>query len=161
MDDKPFTTPPTPLDPAWIDYNGHLNMAYYHVLFDRAIDLAFAGHGFDADYRSRTGATWFTVEAHVRYLAEVPPDALVTVAIRLAGHDAKRILLFEELRDAASGMLHASCEQLLLHVDSAARKVTPFGPDARARLAAWAAAETGLPPIHGLGRRIALPDSKS
>lgn len=154
--DAPFTTPPTGLEPGWVDYNGHLNMAYYNVLFDRAVDLAFDAAGIGADYRTAGGGTFFTVEAHVRYLAEVPPDGIVRVAVRLAGHDEKRVHLFLEMRDAVAGFLHATSEQLLLHVDPAARKVRRFGPDALARLDAWAAADAVLPALTDIGRRIAL-----
>jgi hypothetical protein len=35
---QPFVSSVMRIEPAWIDYNGHLNMAYYNVLFDRAID---------------------------------------------------------------------------------------------------------------------------
>ena len=36
----PFVSSVMRVEPGWIDYNGHLNMAYYHVLFDRAVDEA-------------------------------------------------------------------------------------------------------------------------
>lgn len=157
--DSPFTTPPTGLEPDWIDYNGHLNMAYYNVLFDRAVDLAFDAHGIGEALRAR-GRTFFTVEAHVRYLAEIAPDGIVRVTVRLAGHDAKRIHLFLEMRDAVTGLLHATAEQLLLHVDMAARKVVRFDEGADGALAAWAAADTGLPALTEIGRRIALPDHR-
>lgn len=153
--DTPFTTPPTGLEPGWIDYNGHLNMAYYNVLFDRAVDLAFDAHGIGEDLRAR-GRTFFTVETHVRYLAEVPPDGIVRVTVRLAGHDAKRVHLFLEMRDAVSLLLHATTELLLLHVDMETRKVVRFDADADAALAAWAAADAGLPALTDIGRRIAL-----
>ena len=34
----PYLAPVMQIEQAWIDYNGHLNMAYYHVLFDRGVD---------------------------------------------------------------------------------------------------------------------------
>ena len=37
----PFVSSVMQVEPAWIDYNGHLNMAYYNVLFDRAVDEAY------------------------------------------------------------------------------------------------------------------------
>ena len=157
----PFTTPPLSLDPSWIDYNGHLNMAYYHVLFDRSLDDAFEAAGLGADYRASGGGTFFTVEVHVRYLAEVPPDGIVRVTVRLAGHDPRRLLCFLEMRDAVSGLLHATSEQLLLHVDPQRRKVASFAPDALARVEAWAGAEAAHGPIEGLGRSISLGAKRS
>ena len=35
---EPFRASIMQIEPQWIDYNGHLNMAYYNVMFDRAID---------------------------------------------------------------------------------------------------------------------------
>jgi acyl-CoA thioester hydrolase len=46
----PFVSSTMRVEPQWIDYNGHLNMAYYHVLFDRAVEEAFALVGLGADY---------------------------------------------------------------------------------------------------------------
>ena len=37
----PFVSAPMRVEPGWIDYNGHLNMAYYNVLFDRAVDEVY------------------------------------------------------------------------------------------------------------------------
>ena len=36
----PFVSSTMRVEPGWIDYNGHMNMAYYHVLFDRALEEA-------------------------------------------------------------------------------------------------------------------------
>ena len=45
----PFVSSTMAIEPGWIDYNGHLNMAYYHVLFDRAVDEAFGVVGLGTD----------------------------------------------------------------------------------------------------------------
>ncbi|BBE74536.1 thioesterase family protein [Oharaeibacter diazotrophicus] len=156
----PFTTPPTGLEPGWIDYNGHLNMAYYNVLFDRAVDLALDAAGLGESWRTAGGGTFFTVEVHLRYLAEVPPDGIVRTSVRLVGHDAKRVHLFLEMRDAVSGLLHATSEQLLLHVDPATRRVARFPDEAAVSLAAWELAESGLAPVEDIGRRIALSSAR-
>jgi acyl-CoA thioester hydrolase len=159
-DAPPFVTPPLSLEPEWIDYNGHLNMAYYHVLFDRSVDAALDAYGLGTEHRNAGGGTFFTVEVHVRYLAEVNPDALVRVSVRLAGHDAKRLHVFLEMRDAIGGMLHATSEQLLLHVDPATRRVAAFAAPELAKVRAWADGDAALPPLDGLGNRIALPHPK-
>ena len=46
----PFLSSVMQIEPQWIDYNGHLNMAYYNVLFDRAGDEAFDLLGCGAGY---------------------------------------------------------------------------------------------------------------
>ncbi|MEO1284815.1 MAG: thioesterase family protein, partial [Pseudomonadota bacterium] len=59
------------IETDWIDYNNHLNMGYYPVLFDRASDQAFSEFGFGPDYVAQTNHTTFSAEFHVRYLKEV------------------------------------------------------------------------------------------
>jgi acyl-CoA thioester hydrolase len=46
----PFVSSTMRVEPAWIDYNGHMNMAYYHVLFDRAVEEGFSLVGLGHDY---------------------------------------------------------------------------------------------------------------
>ena len=46
----PFVSSIMRVEPTWIDYNGHLNMAYYNVLFDRAVDEAYELLGIGLDY---------------------------------------------------------------------------------------------------------------
>ena len=55
----PFVSSVMRVEPGWIDYNGHLNMAYYNVLFDRAVDEAFEllGCGSTTSRRSGTPAS--------------------------------------------------------------------------------------------------------
>lgn len=144
------------VEPAWIDYNGHLNMAYYMVLFDRAVDEAFELIGLGKDYLDRRNASYFTAEAHTSYLRELPPDASVRVTVRLIDHDEKRVHVWFELRHAEDGWLSATCEQLFLHVDMATRKVTPFPPDILGRLQATKAAHAALPRPAGIGRSVGL-----
>ncbi|MDU3042099.1 acyl-CoA thioesterase, partial [Bradyrhizobium sp.] len=67
----PFLSQIMQIEPQWIDYNGHLNMAYYNVMFDRAIDQMWAELGIGPAYmKDRQGST-FTAECHVRYLREI------------------------------------------------------------------------------------------
>ncbi|MER0242458.1 thioesterase family protein [Streptomyces sp. HSW2009] len=74
-----------PVRPEWIDYNGHLSEAYYVLVFGHATDALMDHVGLDADYRRRTGCSLYTVEAHVRYLREVPQGSALTVRTRLLG----------------------------------------------------------------------------
>ena len=67
----PFVSSVMQVEPAWIDYNGHLNMAYYNVLFDRAVDEAFELLGCGLDYVKTRQHSCFTAEVHVRYLREL------------------------------------------------------------------------------------------
>ncbi len=153
----PFLSSVMQIDPSWIDYNGHLNMAYYNVMFDRAIDELWLKLGIGPAYmKTRQGST-FTAECHVRYLREIHLGDPVQVSILLVGADEKRLHTFEELRHADEGWLSATSENMTIHVDMAVRKTAPFPPDIRANIEAWAKAHAGLARPEGLGRRIAMP----
>ena len=61
--------------PEWIDYNGHLSEGYYVLVFGFANDAAMVALGMTSDYLAETATSLFTLEAHVRYLDQVPPGA--------------------------------------------------------------------------------------
>jgi acyl-CoA thioester hydrolase len=161
-DDKPlrpalFLSSVMQIEPQWIDYNGHLNMAYYNVMFDRAIDELWLELGIGPAYmKARHGST-FTAECHVRYLREIHLGDPVQISILLVGADEKRLHTFEELRHAAEGWLSATSENMTIHIDMNARKAAPFPPDIRARIQAVADAHAGMPRPDGLGRKIRMP----
>ncbi len=154
----PFVSSIMRVDPQWIDYNGHLNMAYYNVLFDRAVDEVYEQIGIGLDYLKTTNHSTFTAEAHVRYLREIHEGDPVRVTFQVLDFDAKRIHYFEQLFHADEGFLSATSENMTLHVDMGAKKVAPFPAEITQRLAAIKAAHTALPAPNGVGRRIAMPN---
>ncbi len=153
----PFLSALMQIEPQWIDYNGHLNMAYYNVMFDRAIDELWLHLGIGPGYmRERNGST-FTAECHVRYLREIHLGDPVQVSILLVDADEKRLHTFEELRHADEGWLSATSENMTIHIDMTARKAAPFPPDIRARIEAVKIAHSGVARPEGIGRKIAMP----
>jgi acyl-CoA thioester hydrolase len=156
----PFLSSVMQVESQWIDYNGHLNMAYYNVMFDRAIDELWLRLGIGPTYmRERHGST-FTAECHVRYLREIHQGDPVQVSIILVAADEKRLHTFEEMRHAGEGWLSATSENMTMHIDMAARKVAPFPPDIRSRIDAVAKAHATLPRPEGLGRRVGMPTKR-
>ena len=151
----PFVSSTMRVEPAWIDYNAHLNMAFYNLLIDRAVDEAFELVGLGQDYVSERNASYFTAEAHVRYVRELKVQAPVRTSIQLLDYDDKRIHFFCELHHAGEGWLSATSEQLALHVDLGTRRVAPWPDDILERLAAMKAAHAALPAPEAAGRAIA------
>ena len=145
------------VEPGWIDYNGHLNMAYYNVLFDRAVDEAYELLGCGIAYVEAQRHSCFTAEAHVRYLRELHAGDLVRVTFQLLDFDAKRLHYFEQLFHAEEGWLSATSENMALHVDMAAKKTTALPSEVVARLQRMKAAHAKLPTPEAVGRRIAMP----
>jgi acyl-CoA thioester hydrolase len=153
----PFVSSVMQVEPGWIDYNGHLNMAYYNVLFDRAVDEAYELLGCGIAYLEQTRHSTFTAEVHVRYLRELHAGDPVRVTFQLLDYDAKRLHYFEQLFHAAEGWLSATSENMALNVDMTAKKAAPFPDFIVARLARMKAAHAHLPLPEGAGRRIAMP----
>jgi acyl-CoA thioester hydrolase len=152
----PFVSSIMRVEPAWIDYNGHLNMAFYNLLIDRTVDEAFELVGLGQDYVSERNASYFTAEAHVRYLRELAVDAPVRASLQLLDYDNKRIHFFAELHHASEGWLSATSEQLALHIDLGTRRVAPWPDDILERLSAMKASHGALPRPEAAGRPIAM-----
>jgi acyl-CoA thioester hydrolase len=152
----PFVSSVMRVEPAWIDYNGHLNMAYYNVLFDRAVDEVYELLGLGLAYVQQEQRSTFTAEVHVRYVRELLVDTPVRVTFQLLGFDHKRIHYFEQLHHAEAGWLSATSENMALNVDLVAKKTTAFPDRVMARLALMKAAHDKLPAPDGVGRRIGM-----
>ncbi len=151
---QPLVSPPMAVEPQWIDYNGHLNMAYYNVLFDRGVDAALAPLGLGPDYLA-TGASFFTAEAHVCYLRELHEGATVRATFQILDFDEKRIHAFQELIHV-DGWTSATCELMTLHVDMAAKRVAPWPDTIRDRIADLHAQHARLPHPDRAGRSIGI-----
>lgn len=154
----PFVSSVMRVEPEWVDYNGHLNMAYYNVLFDRAVDETYALIGVGADYAKSRRQSIFTAEVHVRYLRELRAGDPVRVTFQLIDFDAKRLHYFEQLFHA-DGWVSATSENLSLHVDMASRKTAVFPDDIAVRLAEMKASHALLPFPAAAGRRIGMQRS--
>jgi acyl-CoA thioester hydrolase len=138
-----------PVQSAWIDYNGHLSEPYYVLAFGHATDAVMDHVGLGPEHRASTGTSLFTVEAHVRYLDQVPPDVDLEVRSWVVGATTKLLRIWHELW--VEETLRATEEILGVHVDTGSGRSTPF-PDAVAGLVA--AAEVPAPA--GAGRAISL-----
>ncbi len=143
------------LEPEWIDYNGHLNMAFYNVLFDRGCDVAFEMLGMGPDYAKSHKLTIYTAEAHVRYLREIHLGHKVQATFHIVDYDEKRLHVFQELRHE-DGWVSATSETLALHVDMSGPKVAPFAPDVFEKVKTMAAAQESLGKPEGAGRKIEI-----
>jgi acyl-CoA thioester hydrolase len=155
---------PTPFDryegevlPEWIDANGHMNLAYYIVLFDYATDALFDAIGIGRLYKESTNHGTFVAETHNLYERELLVGERVRVSTQILGTDSKRLHLAHEMFSLANAERAATQELMYLHIDLAARRVVPWLPEARERVAAATAAHAGLAKPDWAGRRIAMP----
>ncbi|OIP84328.1 MAG: thioesterase [Rhodobacterales bacterium CG2_30_65_12] len=153
---SPDISPVMDIPPEWIDYNGHMNMAFYAMLFDRASGIFAKEIGLGPGYAQARGHTTYTAEIHIRYLRELHLGQKVRVHSWLIDHDAKRLHTWQEIHHP-DGWIAATAETLTLHIDMTGPRVAPFPADIAARLDAFAAAH-GLPERpDGAGRPIGSP----
>lgn len=150
-----------PVDKAWVDYNGHLNDAYYLVIFSLSTDTLMVLIGLDAAGRTATGHTMYTLEVHLNYLQEVHAGVAVEVRTQILGLDAKRLHIFNTLHRQDDGTLLATNEQMLANIDTSNAEKGPrtaaFAPAVAALLQPLAQAHAALPRPANAGRSIALP----
>jgi acyl-CoA thioester hydrolase len=148
------------VQPGWVDYNNHLNDAYYLVILSHATDALMDHIGLDAAGRERTKCSLFTAELHLNYVKEVKGGAAVRVDTQILGLDAKRLHIFHTLHVGDEADAAATNEQMLLHMDMTGPRVAPFQPDVLARLEAIAKDHASLTRPANAGRSIGLPPKK-
>ncbi len=154
----PFVSSTMRVVPDWIDYNGHMNMAYYHVLFDRAVEEGFSLVGLGHEYLEERKASFFAAEIHTTYKRELKVHDEVRVTLQLIDFDEKRLHFYMEIRHAAEGWVAATSEHLSLHVDMGTRKVRPFPDDILTNLGVMKAAHARLARPSAVGRGSGVPD---
>lgn len=141
----------TRVEPDWIDYNGHLNVAYYHLLFDRATDAFLDRLGLgEASARKGLGSM-FALEDHITYQRELKLPDGVRVTLQLLDFDDKRVHYFLRMFHAEEGYQAATCEHLSCYVDFQTRRSAPMPAGTRAKIAE----------IHEFHRKLARPAEAS
>jgi acyl-CoA thioester hydrolase len=146
--------------PEWIDSNGHMNLAYYVVVFDLATDLLFEHLGVGIPYRETTGNSCFTAETHTIYEREVTLGDRLFVNTRLLAADNKRLHYFHEMFHAEHRFRACVQELISLHVDMAIRRTAPFPAEQQATINAMLQSQAGVPFPPEAGRRITMPEGK-
>ena len=147
----------TSVDPAWIDYNGHMNDAYYALVFSRTGDKLLEAIGLETQGRNRTSRTIYTTTLTIHYHQEVSEGEVLTVQARVLEYDAKRLRIWFEMRNA-EGSVVATSEQVYLCIDQSGEKprAAAFLPEQQATIAALAATTADLPWPEAAGRGISL-----
>ncbi len=140
----------------WCDYNEHLNMAYYILIFDHATDAFYESVGLDEAYRRASNCSTFSVESHTNYLAEVRDGDEVFCTTQLLDYDAKRFHYFHRMYHAGQGYLAATTELMGVHVDMTARRVVPMSAELQAAFGNVLDVHSRLPAPEQKGRVIGI-----
>ena len=142
--------------PEWIDLNGHMNLAYYLLAFDKGTDALFARHDIGWDYTQRAHCGLFVLETHLTYEQELREGEPYRIASHILGVDAKRLHFFHYMHHAETGVLAATNDSIGVHVDLSTRRSTPWPDVAMASLTAMAAAHAAVPRPPQAGRAIGM-----
>ena len=140
------------VEPEWVDYNGHMNLAFYVLAFDKATDHFYDQLDIGLTYRERMQSSMFTLGINVDYLREVFAGDMLRITTQLLACDAKRMRYFHRMFSAAGDEPVATNECLAVHVDMEARRSAPFPAATRARIDAMLEAHLRLPVPAGAGR---------
>ncbi len=142
--------------PEWIDWNGHMNVGYYVVAFDKATDTLCKQLGVGWEYtREKIGMT-FVLEAHVTYDREIGEGAPFRITTQILDHDSKKVHYLHAMHHATEGWLAATNELMLMNIDYATRRAAPWPAEAALRLEAMAKAHAVLPRPPQAGRLIGI-----
>ena len=113
----------------WTDYNGHMNMSYYILIFDNAAEVMLTQFNMGGDSAQSDKKSTFVVEMHTNYNQEVKLGEEVETHLTYVDHDKKRIQYKLSMFHKERKYLAATNEILSLYVDLSQRKVTEFDPD--------------------------------
>ncbi len=140
--------------PEWLDYNGHMNVAYYSLGFDQAGEELLKCAGMGEAYTEATQNSWMVLEAHITYQNEAHLGEQLLVKSRVLDCNAKCAHLYQEMYRGDD--LCATQEQLMLHVSLASRRGAPFAPQVMAAIERMQVLQAGLSRPDWIGRRIGI-----
>ena len=138
--DGPYNTPLVVRDQVvraeWIDYNGHMNVGYYGIAFDQAIDQVFDHElGVGTAYITSARQGPYVLQSHMQFLQELLEGQAFSVQFRLIDHDHKRLHFFGEMMRQDDQVLCATQEIIAMNVDHATGRSTSYPDWAQRRFA--------------------------
>ena len=110
----------------WTDYNKHMNVAYYVLVFDESWEVMLQKFKMGEDSAKTNGMSTMVVETYITYDNEVKEGEEVEVFLTYFDHDKKRLHYKLEMIEKSSKKLSATIELLSLYVDLKKRKVSEF-----------------------------------
>jgi acyl-CoA thioester hydrolase len=139
-----------------IDYNNHLNVGYYGLLFEQAAQAIFPRLDLSSDYKARSNCALFATESHVRFIKEIFEAEVIDVYMRVVDMTGKALqvmfLMFRRDDDEPA----AAQDVLYLHVSISDRKVVPMEDKTRAKLGELKARQERFPLQLPVAQAIAL-----
>ena len=152
----PLDTHRSTVIPEWVDWNGHMNVAFYVAAFDQASGAFMRNMGLGRRYVDGKLGMTFVLETHVTYDREAKLGDPLHVTSQVIDLDAKRLHLFHRMTHATEGYLIATNELMYLHIDTSGPRNAPWLEPVWSNLQAMHAAHSALPRPPQLGRVIGI-----
>jgi acyl-CoA thioester hydrolase len=149
------------VEPSWIDYNGHMNVAYYHLAFDRATDRFLQRIGLGEEYVAREKGSMFALEDHLAYVKELREGEPFRVTLQLLDYDDKRLHYFLRMVHGEKGFLAATCEHLSIFVDMRERRSAVMPEHVKLELERLLREHRNLPRPEEAGRPMGIPRKRT
>ena len=143
----------TAVPESWIDYNDHMTEGYYGVAFGNASDALLEMAGFGAEYRDTQRGSFYTVETHMQYLAEVKVGETLDFETMVLGVSRRSVHAFHVMK-RSDGTIAASQETLMLHVNLDEVRVSEMSEELFEKFSTLAETHGTLPRPDGVGRAI-------
>ena len=113
----------------WVDYNNHMNMAYYVLIFDQALEVALEKFNMGESAAKDLNRSTMVVETNTKYLSEVKQGEEIDINMTYFDHDKKRLHIKMEMIEKSKKKISATIEWISLYIDLSQRKVTEFEED--------------------------------
>ena len=110
----------------WVDYNDHMNMAYYVLIFDQALEVALEKFKMGESSAKDLNRSTMVVETNTKYLSEVKQGEEIDINMTYFDHDKKRLQIKMEMIEKSKKKISATIEWISLYIDLSQRKVTEF-----------------------------------
>ena len=110
----------------WTDYNGHMNLAFYILVFDKGAEEILSKFKMGEQSAKTTKKSTMAVESHTTYINEVKENQEVNVYLSYFDHDKKRLHYKLEMYEKSKNILSSTTEVLSLYIDLNIRKVAEF-----------------------------------
>jgi len=111
----------------WIDYNDHMNVSYYLLIFDKyGADTLNDIFKMGEHSAKTTKKSTMMVESHITYNQELLLNDEVDINLVYFDHDKKRLQYKMEMIHKEKKYLASTIEVLALYVDLNERKVAEF-----------------------------------
>ena len=116
----------TKIKKEWTDYNEHMNMSYYVLIFDLAWEIILEKFKMGEHSAKTTKKSTMVVETHTTYNNEVKQDEEVEIFLTHFDYDKKRLHFKLEMYEKVKKNLSATIEMISLYIDLKQRKVAEF-----------------------------------